>query len=66
MNAKKESIEYGIVDDVFNQNMSKKLSKENDTRGVFYGRWKRTISELTYTKQKNGVLVIDHTETRTD
>jgi hypothetical protein len=46
--------------------MSKKLSKENDTTGVFYGRWKRTISELNYTKQKNGVLVIDHTETRTD
>jgi uncharacterized protein len=41
--------------------------KENDRRGMFYMEDESGItSELTYTKQDNGVLVIDHTETRTE
>jgi predicted GNAT family acetyltransferase len=41
--------------------------KENDTRGMFYMEDDKGItSELTYTKQDNGVLVIDHTETRSE
>ncbi len=41
--------------------------KENDTRGMFYMEDDKGItSELTYTKQENGVLVIDHTETRSE
>ncbi len=48
--------------------MSKDIKhKENDSRGMFYMEdEKGIISELTYTKRKNGVLVIDHTETRTE
>lgn len=39
--------------------------KENDTRGMFYLEDDKGItSELTYKKQSNGVLVIDHTQTR--
>ncbi|WP_026837783.1 GNAT family N-acetyltransferase [Gillisia sp. JM1] len=41
--------------------------KENDTRGMFYFEDDKGItSELTYTKQENGILVIDHTETRSE
>ncbi len=41
--------------------------KENDTRGMFYMEDDKGItSELTYTKQDNGVLIIDHTETRSE
>ena len=41
--------------------------KENDSRGMFYMEdGKGITSELTYTKQDNGVLVIDHTETRSE
>lgn len=48
--------------------MSKEIKhKENDTRGMFYMEDEKGItSELTYTKNKNGVLVIDHTETRAE
>ena len=39
--------------------------KENDTRGMFYMEDDKGItSELTYTKRDNGILVIDHTQTR--
>lgn len=39
--------------------------KENDKRGMFYMEDDKGItSELTYSKQDNGVLVIDHTQTR--
>lgn len=41
--------------------------KENDTRGMFYMEDDKGItSELTYKKQENGILIIDHTETRTE
>lgn len=40
--------------------------KESDRRGMFYMEDESGItSELTYTIQDNGVMVIDHTETRT-
>jgi predicted GNAT family acetyltransferase len=39
--------------------------KENDTRGMFYLEDEKGItSQLTYTKQSNGVLLIDYTETK--
>ena len=39
--------------------------KENDKRGMFYMEDDKGItSELTYSKQDNGVLIIDHTQTR--
>lgn len=39
--------------------------KESDRRGMFYMEDdKGIISELTYTIQENGIMVIDHTETR--
>lgn len=41
--------------------------KESDSRGMFYMEDEEgIISELTYTKQENGILVIDHTETRNE
>ncbi len=41
--------------------------KENDKRGMFYMEDDKGItSELTYSKQDNGVLVIDHTQTRSN
>lgn len=48
--------------------MNKEIKhKENDTRGMFYMEDEKGItSELTYAKHDNGVLVIDHTETRTE
>ncbi|QED36255.1 N-acetyltransferase [Antarcticibacterium arcticum] len=39
--------------------------KDSDTRGMFYMEDDKGItSELTYAKQDNGVLLIDHTQTR--
>ena len=39
--------------------------KESDRRGMFYMEDKSGItSELTYSIQDNGVMIIDHTETR--
>lgn len=39
--------------------------KESDRRGMFYMEDGSGItSELTYTMQENGVMIIDHTETR--
>lgn len=39
--------------------------KETDRRGMFYMEDESGItSELTYSIQENGILVIDHTETR--
>jgi uncharacterized protein len=39
--------------------------KESDRRGMFYMEdEKGIISELTYSIQDNGIMVIDHTETR--
>ena len=39
--------------------------KESDRRGMFYIEdEKGIISELTYSRQENGIMVIDHTETR--
>lgn len=39
--------------------------KESETRGMFYMEDKKGItSELTYYIQDNGIMVIDHTETR--
>ncbi len=39
--------------------------KENDRRGMFYLEDDNGItSELTYSIKENGILVIDHTETR--
>ncbi|TVZ27363.1 hypothetical protein JM83_2399 [Gillisia sp. Hel_I_86] len=48
--------------------MNKEIKhKENHTRGMFYMEDDKGItSELTYTKKDNGVLVIDHTETRSE
>lgn len=41
--------------------------KENETRGMFYLEDDKGItSELTYSKQPNGVLIIDHTQTRSE
>jgi len=40
--------------------------KENDNRGMFYMEDDKGItSELTYSKKDNGILIIDHTQTRT-
>ncbi len=46
--------------------MSKEIKhKESDSRGMFYMEDDSGItSELTYAKQDNGILVVDHTETR--
>lgn len=39
--------------------------KESDRRGMFYIEDEKGIkSELTYSRQENGIMVIDHTETR--
>ncbi len=39
--------------------------KDSDRRGMFYMEDEKGItSELTYSKQDNGILVIDHTQTR--
>lgn len=39
--------------------------KESDRRGMFYMEDDKGItSELTYSIQDNGIMVIDHTETR--
>ncbi len=39
--------------------------KENDNRGMFYMEDDKGItSELTYSKKDNGILIIDHTQTR--
>lgn len=39
--------------------------KESDRRGMFYMEDEKGItSELTYSRQENGIMVIDHTETR--
>ncbi|UJH91086.1 N-acetyltransferase [Antarcticibacterium sp. 1MA-6-2] len=39
--------------------------KESDRRGMFYMEdEKGIISELTYARKENGIMVIDHTETR--
>lgn len=39
--------------------------KESDRRGMFYLEDNSGItSELTYTLQENGIMIIDHTETR--
>lgn len=39
--------------------------KDNDARGMFYMEDEKGItSELTYSKQENGILIIDHTQTR--
>lgn len=39
--------------------------KESDTRGMFYLEDEKGItSELTYSKEDNGILIIDYTETR--
>lgn len=39
--------------------------KESDRRGMFYLEDNSGItSELTYTLQDNGIMIIDHTETR--
>lgn len=38
---------------------------ENDSRGVFLMEGENgVISELTYSKDRNGVMTIDHTETK--
>lgn len=46
--------------------MSKEIKhKESDRRGMFYMENDSSItSELTYTVKENGVMIIDHTETR--
>lgn len=37
--------------------------KENDSRGMFYMENEKGIyAELTYNKQDNNILIIDHTE----
>jgi uncharacterized protein len=39
--------------------------KESDRRGMFYMESEKgVISELTYTHENNGILVIDHTQTK--
>lgn len=39
--------------------------KESERRGMFYMEDEKGItSELTYTIQESGIMVIDHTETR--
>ena len=39
--------------------------KESDRRGMFYMEDDKGItSELTYSRQENGIMIIDHTETR--
>lgn len=39
--------------------------KESDRRGMFYLEDEKGItSELTYSRKENGIMVIDHTETR--
>lgn len=41
--------------------------KESDRRGMFYMEdEKGIITELTYSIQDNGIIVIDHTETRNE
>lgn len=46
--------------------MSKEIKhKESERQGMFYMEDKKGItSELTYTIQDNGIIIIDHTETR--
>lgn len=46
--------------------MSKEIKhKESERRGMFYIEdEKGIVSELTYTVQESGIMVIDHTETR--
>ncbi len=39
--------------------------KESDRRGMFYMENENgIISELTYTHENNGILIIDHTQTK--
>lgn len=39
--------------------------KDIETRGMFYMEDEKGItSELTYSKEGNGILIIDHTQTR--
>ena len=39
--------------------------RESDTRGMFYMEDESGIvSQLTYAKKENGVMLVDHTETR--
>ncbi|HET8753846.1 MAG TPA: GNAT family N-acetyltransferase [Salinimicrobium sp.] len=44
--------------------MSEIRQKENEGKGMFYIEHDgRIVAELTYTKQDNGILTLDHTET---
>ncbi|MCF4102400.1 N-acetyltransferase [Gillisia sp. M10.2A] len=41
--------------------------KESNTRGMFYMEDDSgIISELTYSRQSNDIIIIDHTQTRTE
>ena len=45
--------------------MSEIKHKDSDRRGMFYMEDEKGItSELTYSRQENGILIIDHTQTR--
>ena len=47
--------------------MSEIKHKDSDRRGMFYMEDEKGItSELTYSKQETGVLVIDYTKTRVE